>query len=165
MKIKLDFAIIPSSPKTIRIDDESKWEWAEELDAFLSIVPPGSRKCITIPFEKGDVNTITSDTLNLGCDVDLKDGIYEINLLSGYEDINFKQYYLKTDRLERDLSKEVIKANESLKLDGKTKQSFLDIQWVILVAKSYTKEGQIKKAEQAFQTAKTLFKSINCKEC
>lgn len=165
MEIKLDFSIIPSSPKSIRIDDGSKWEWAEELDAFLSIIPPGSRNCIIVPFDKGDVNILTSEVLNLGCDVELKDGIYEITLHSGYEDINFKQYYLKTDRIERDISKEIIKANESGKLDDKTKKTFFDIQWLLLLSKSYTKEGQIKKAEQAFNSAKTLFRTINCKEC
>lgn len=165
MEIKLDFSIIPSTPKTIKISDDSSWEWAEELDAFLSIIPPGSIKCITIPFEKNTVNTITSDILNLGCDVELKDGIYEINLLSGYEDINLKKYYLKTDRFERNTSIMIIEANESGDFDDKYIITFSKINWYLSLAKAYTKEGNVKKAEKAFQSAKTLFKSTNCKGC
>lgn len=158
MEIILDFYIIPSSPKNILISDSSVWEWAEDSQAFLSIIPPGSRKCITIPFEKDTTNTITSDKLNLGCDVDLKDGIYEINLLSGLEDINLKKYYLKTDHLELEISRDIILAEEEGRVDSKFIDSYFKAKWYLDIAKAYTKEGKIEKAMNAFNLCKSQFK-------
>ena len=162
MKIVIDFDILPSSSKTIRVYDSSDWEWAKDNPSSLLIIPPGSSKCITVPFQKNEVNTINSNDLNLGCNLDLSDGMYEITLTSGFTTVNKTINYLKTDACELRMAKTVIEYNEAGKVTDAFKNSIIELNWELLLAKSYTKEGNISKAMNIFNKYKSAVEQLNC---
>lgn len=164
MKIVVDFDILPSSPRTLRVYDASEWEWAKDNVSNLLIIPPGSSKCISLPFIKHEVNTVTTNDLNLGCG-DLPDGMYEITVTSGFTTVEKTINYLKTDSTELKFSKAVIEANESGKLDNKFKNTVTDLIWELTLAKSYAKEGNILKSMQAFNSYKRAVEQLSCKGC
>ena len=164
MKIEIDFDVLPSSPRTIRVLDASDWSYASKKTSYIQIIPPGSKKCTTLTFRKDNVNTINAEDLGLGCG-DFPDGLYEIKVLSGFGDIDLTKYYLKTDTLEFELSKTIIKINELSIFGDKEKKSVFELKWILEVAKSYSKEGNYVKAVQAYEMAKNLSKSVNCREC
>lgn len=164
MEIIIDFDILPSSPRTIRVYDASEWSYASKKTSYIQIVPPGSIKCVTLPFKKKGINTINAKDLGLGCG-DLPDGLYEIKVLSKLEGIEETKYYLKTDTLEYNLSKSIIKINELSTFGKKEKESVFQLKWLLEVAKSYTKEGSYQEALRAYSMAKSLSDTINCKSC
>lgn len=162
MQVNIDFNILSSSPKTISIFDSSDWHWAEDRPANLLIIPPGSKKCITIPFEKGTLNVVNSNDLMLGDMVELLDGIYEITLASGYTNIANTKYYLKTDRLKKRRAKVIIEANETGSLSEEVMNSITRLDWYLSVAESYTLKGNSNKAMQAFNMASRLVEDLSC---
>ena len=164
MKIDIDFYVLPTSPRTIAVYDDSDWSYASKKTAYIQIVPPGSKKCTTLTFRKNNINIINAKDLGLGCG-DLPDGIYEIKVLSKFEDISESKYYLKTDSLEFQLSKKIIKINELSYFGEKEIKSVFQLKWLLEVAKSYIKEGNYQKAVQSYNSAKTLAESINCESC
>ena len=111
MKIDIDFYVVPSSPRTLSIYDASDWSYASKKTSYIQVIPPGSKKCTTLTFRKNNINVINAKDLGLGCG-DLPDGMYEIKVLSKFENIDETKYYLKTDTLEFNLSKTIIKTNE-----------------------------------------------------
>jgi len=155
MKIDIDFYVLPTSPKTIAVYDDSDWSYASKKISHIQIIPPGSKKCTTLTFRKNNINTINAKDLGLGCG-DLPDGIYEIKVLSNFEDIDKTKYYLKTDSLEFELSKKIIKINELSNFGRKEQETVFQLKWLLEVAKSYIKEGNYQKAVQAYSSAKNL---------
>lgn len=164
MNVDIDFYVLPTSPKTLAVYDDSDWSYASKKTSYIQIIPPGSQKCTTLTFRKNNINNINAKDLGLGCG-DLPDGIYEIKVQSRLEDSFKEKYYLKTDTLEFELSKKIIKINELSYFGEKEIESIFKLKWLLEVAKSYIKDGNYQKAVQAYGSVKSLANSINCKEC
>ena len=173
----VDFDVISSTTKTLWIGDNSDWVYAEELDAYIYITLPGSRKPMEYLFEKNQVCTYNSHNLGITCPTntcgnevpytDLPDGIYTITLKSGYTGFEKTRYYLKTDKTELNLSKIIISNGlEYVKSDKQFREVVYDIDWMIKVAKSFAKVGDFKKADEAFRQATSDINKISdCKNC
>lgn len=176
-QININFDITSSSPKNIKIWDDSDWVYAEELPAYFQILTPGASKKINFTFLKHQINTLNSHNLGLSClsgnckeehYVDLPDGIYTITVKSSYQGIEATKFYLKTDGFELEFAKAYI-ANISLNYDEDNKilvQKFTFISGMLLGAKSHTKNGDFTKANRFFEEAKKLLKKhIECRDC
>lgn len=161
MKIKIDFDIIPTSPHNIKIWDSSKWHWSEDKPSWLTIIPPGSTKCITIPFEKGAMNVVTAKDINLGCG-HLSDGLYTITVHSNFKGVEKTKFYLKTDTIEYETSKKVIEADKKGVTDPLFQETFFSIKWLIEVAKAYTQCGDEVNAVKYFNIAVDRSKRLIC---
>jgi len=175
-EIKIDFDVIQSTVQTLWIGDSSDWVHAEIKPAFILITLPGSQKPLTFSFKKKALNSFNSHNLGITClkgdctdEVygDLPDGVYTINLKSGYTNFEKLKYYLKTDRTELELSKVIVKYGfEYSKNDKAFRDKIYDIDWLIKVAKSHAKLGDIVKADRFFQQARELLKKLmDCKDC
>jgi hypothetical protein len=176
-KIKIDFDITSSSPRNIRVEDNSDWIYSEELPAYFQILTPGASKPINYTFFKHQINTLNSHNLGLSClsgncteeqYVDLPDGIYTITLKSGYQGIEETKFYLKTDAFKLEFAKTYI-AKLSLSYNEENKafiEKFAFINGMLLGAKSHTMDGNFTKAQRFFEEAKKLLKKhIECREC
>lgn len=164
MKIEIDFDVLPSSPRTLRVYDASEWLWAEDKDSYIQITPPGSVKCTTLDFFKTQVNSYDAEDLSLGCN-DLPDGIYILKVLSFFEEIDLTKYYLKTDNLELNIAKSIIEANEGNNVSEAFKNTIFKIKWLLELANSYIKEGNYSKAANFFKKAKSISDSLKCEKC
>lgn len=175
-QIKIDFDVIQSTTKTLWIGDSSDWIHAENLPANVLITLPGSVKPLTFSFKKKALNSFNSHNLGITClkgdcteEVysDLPDGIYTIVLKSGFIDFEKIKYYLKTDRIELNIAKVVVKHGfEYSKQDRDFRDKIYDIDWLIKVAKAHAKLGDFVKADRFFQQAKGLLeKLLDCKNC
>jgi hypothetical protein len=161
-QIHIDFYVLETgSPMTISIYDNSDWIYAENLPSYLVIKVPGSKKDKNFTFKKNAINTLNSHNLGLSClkgdcteeeYVELPDGIYTITLKSGYEGIEETKYYLKTDKFELDFAKKIkekgLEYNDKLFID-----EMLKMQWLVTVAKNYTKLGDWQSADKFFTEA------------
>src|SRR5699024_11186167 len=110
-KIELNFQVVDTgSPRMLVVDDFSKWRVIKDMPSFIEITLPGSRKPITLPFEKYARNGFNSLSLGITCNVDcednltdLPDGIYELCLKGGANGERTEhKYYLKKDRYQTD---------------------------------------------------------------
>lgn len=169
-KLNVDFDIIQSTTRTLWIGDKSDWVYAEQLPANIYIKLPGSSKNLEFVFVKKQINAFNSHNLGISCQnddcadesyVDLKDGIYTINLKSSFTDFDKTKYYLKTDKIELEIAKEIVKNGfEYSKDDKKFRDVIYDIDWLIKVAKSHAKIGDFVRAGNYYQEAKGLYKKL-----
>lgn len=175
-ELKVDFNVIQSTVQTLWIGDNSDWLYAEELPAYIYITLPGSRKQLEFLFTKNKICTYNSHNLGLTCKTgdcteepyaNLSDGIYQITLKSGYTGFEKTRYYLKTDKIELELSQIIVKnALEYSKSNASFREVIYDIEWMIKVAKSFAKLGDFVKANNFFKIAKEdLTKLLDCKNC
>ena len=171
--ININFDTFSNSPLYLAVMDLSEWVYAEDKPSYISILVPGSKKPKTFSFKKFKTNIFNSHNLGLSClkadctkeeYVDLPDGIYTIELLSGFEDISCKKYYLKTDRFEIEYQKVLIAFGTDVD------QNFINymtkIKYTLDVAKSHTMNGNFVETHKYFQEAKKLLKRyVECKDC
>ena len=176
-KIKIDFQVLETkNPQLLMVSDNSEWDYAEDLNAWITIILPGSTKKLTFAFKKHSIEQFNSHNLGISCFrgdceeeeyTDLPDGIYTICLKSGYEGIDKKRYYLKTDRFDIDFAKVVVKNGlEYNEEDREFRDKILDVMWFAMTAKSHTIEGNFSEAKYWFEKAKNklnIFK--DCKNC
>src|SRR5699024_8174835 len=140
-KIRLDFIPFDSwDPKLLVIGDFSKWKVIEDMPAYIDIIMPGSRKAITLPFQKHSLQTYSSLSLGLNsskkCDdpkdyyMPLPDGIWEFCLRGGENGKHTKKkYYLKKDRLQEELDKAWINSGiEYNKFEKDTRDELLYVE-------------------------------------
>lgn len=175
-KIDIDFEVIPTyNPQKLWIGDSSKWFGAENLPATICITPPGGTKSINNIFQKHKLNIFNSVNLNLSCVtecdeqlyIDLPDGIWTINLKSGYEGLEKTRYYLKTDQFTNRLDKVYIRSG--LEFDKNNKQfreDLSDIEFLVRTAEAWTRDGSWVNASRDFTQAQDLLsKYEKCKNC
>jgi hypothetical protein len=176
-QIYINFDILSTSPKNLKIWDESDWLYAKDLPAYFQILTPGASKPINYTLLKNQINSLNSHNLGLSCFtgncreeeyVDLPDGIYTITIKSGYQGIEDTKFYLKTDVFELEFAKTVV-ANVSLSYDEKNKdllEKFSFIKGMLDMSKSHTMTGDFTKASRFFEEAKKLLKKhIECRNC
>lgn len=175
-EIKIDFDVIQSTVQTLWVGDSSDWVHAEVLPAALEVTLPGSKKPLTFSYKKNAITSLNSHNLGITClkgdctdEVygDLPDGVYTITVKSGFTNFETTKYYLKTDRIELEVSKIVIKHGfEYSKSDKNFRDKIYDIDWLVKVAKAHAKLGDFVKADRFFTQAKEELKSFgNCKDC
>lgn len=175
-EIKIDFDVIQSTVTSLWVGDNSDWIHSETLPASIEITLPGSKKALVFSFKKKSINSFNSHNLGITCLQgncqdeaygDLPDGIYTIQLKSGFTGFDKIKYYLKTDRTELELAKLVVKHGfEYSKQDKNFRDTVYNIDWLIKVAKSHAKLGDFVKADIFFTEAKTLLRAFaNCKDC
>lgn len=172
-KIIIDFEVInTNNPKTLLIGDTSKWLHAKDKPSFINITLPGYTKSKPFTFKKDSMQVFNSHNLGLTefikCVdeqeyIDLPDGVYTFLLESGYENIEKKRYYLKTDTLKLELAKFVTKnLLEYSKSDVKVMDAVQKIKWNIYLAESFTIQSDIAKATIYYNEAVDSFKEITC---
>ncbi len=176
-QIKIDFQIIESkNPKYLTIGDTSQWVYAKNKPSYISITLPGSKKAITHTLKKDAINNFNSHNLGLSClsgdcgketYIELPDGIYTLCLKSGFEGIEEKKFYLKTDRIDLEFAKVVVKNSlEYSKNDKAFIEDILNIEWLLRVAKSHAYLGDFVKADRFFEESRRLLrKYVDCKDC
>lgn len=175
-KIEIDFLIITDyDPKLIIIGDISEWHNAENLSATICITPPGGTKSINNTFIKHKLNIFNSVNLGLDCleectdqeKSDLSDGIYTINVKSGYVGIEKTRYLLKTDKFQTQLDKVYIKTGlEYDKKDDGFRSDLMNIEFLKKTAESWARQGNFAKASRDFSEAQNLLrKYTDCKNC
>ena len=86
--VRLDFEVLKTnSCKTLKILDLSNWSIAVDDISYVQVLTPGQVKPVTHVFQKGKLNILNSNNLNLSDVTDysqlapLPDGIYTITLL------------------------------------------------------------------------------------
>lgn len=162
--IKLDFDVLETrDPRKLKIEDSSRnWLHAIDLPAYLYITLPGSTQAKIFDFVKGSVRTFTAEDLELSspkCS-DLPDGIYKIKLQSGFEEHYVEKYYLKTDLLEQEISKGLIKNALNLSSDSDAYvESVFNVDWKLMVAKAFARECNIPMATRYYNEA---LQGLNC---
>jgi len=175
-EIKIDFDIIQSTVQTLWIGDSSDWIHAETLPAAIEVTLPGSSRALSFSFKKNSITSFNSHNLGITClkgdctdEVygDLPDGVYTITVKSGFTNFETTKYYLKTDRIELEVSKAVVKHGfEYSKSDKDFRNKIYDIDWLIKVAKSHAKLGDFVKADRFFTEAKDELRTlVNCVDC
>lgn len=176
-KINIDFQVLETrNPQLLMVSDNSDWAYAEDLNAWIVIILPGSTKKLVYTFKKESINQFNSHNLGISClqancddeeYIDLPDGIYTICVKSSYTDIDKKRYYLKTDRFDVDLAKVIIKNGFEYNLeDREFRDKIFDIKWYILTAKSHALVGDFVKADRFYQDAKKKLRVFqDCKNC
>lgn len=173
-EIIIDFYVINTgSPKLISIYDNSNWEYASNLPAYLVIKIPGSKKEINFSFVKNNINTLNSHNLGLSClkgncteeeYVNLPDGIYTVTLKSGYEEIEETKFYLKTDTFDIEFAKVIIKYGVDY-FDQGFINYMTKVRFLVDVAQSHTKLGDFVKAQRHFEEAKKMLNAyVTCKK-
>lgn len=175
LSIKINFIIGKEvDPKFIMIGDASQWGVAENLPAYISIIPPGSKKAITLNFKKHSLTFLTSVNMGISCLEkcqkqeleDLDDGVWEICLKSSFEALDKKRYLLKTDSLRLEMDKLYIKQGIPYKESNNIVEALASAEWALNVAESEMRQGNIPQAMKAFTEAqKQVEKYKNCKEC
>ena len=116
LSVIVDFIILSGEedPKRIFLADASNWGVAQDLPSYLQVTPPGSVKQINLTFAKDKFTILHSVNLGLSCYtdgckeselVDLPDGIWEFCLLSSFQDLKKKRYFLKDDSLRLEIDK------------------------------------------------------------
>lgn len=176
-QINIDFQVLEhGNPRILMLGDTSEWLYASTLASYVSVRLPGSKKDITFTWKKKAFNNFNSHNLGLSCVsgdcteehyVDLPDGIYTICLISGYENINKTRYYLKTDLIELELAKVLVKHGlEYSESDNDFIDNILKIKYFLSFAKAHAKLGDFVKADRFFQHATNKFKKFrDCKDC
>lgn len=175
LSVKIDFIIGKEvDPKYIMIGDSSQWGVAENLPAYISVVPPGSKKAITLNFQKHSLTFLTSVNLGLSCLEacqeqrleDLDDGVWEICLKSSFNNLDKKRYLLKTDSLRIEMDKLYIKEGIPYKESSKVVKALRSAEWALDVAESEMRQGNVPQAIRAFNEAlKEVEQYKNCKDC
>lgn len=175
LSVKVDFIVGKEvEPKYIMIGDASQWGVAENLPAYISVIPPGSKKAITLTFKKHSLTYLTSVNLGLSCIEKceaqilepLDDGVWEICLKSSYKNLDKKRYLLKTDSLRLEMDKLYIKEGIPYKEGNITIESLCSAEWALKVADSEIRQGNISQAMKAYNEAvKQVNKFKNCKDC
>jgi hypothetical protein len=172
--ININFTVFSDSPKHLKIADFSDWVYSENQPAYIKVTTPGSSKTKAFSFSKKQINIFNSNNLGLSCltanckdeeYIDLPDGIYTIQLLSSYEDLNRTKFYLKTDRFDIEYSKVMIKYG--LDFDSKDFLYYMvEIKGILEVAKSHAMLGDFVKAQRFFEEAKKMLnKYVECVNC
>lgn len=175
LSIKPNFIILNDvDPTIIGLADTSSWGIAETQPAYLTILPPGSTRYISLNFIKHNIMFLTSVNLGLGCLTEcaeqkleaLDDGVWEFCLKSNYEGIQKKRFYLKTDSLRIEMDKLYIKEGIEYNPNSNVVKALAKAEWLLKVAESNLRNGNNIKAMQAFNLAsKEVEKYKNCKDC
>lgn len=172
-KVIVEFQVIDTeNPKFLMVGDLSNWATAENKTAYIQITLPGSRKFKTFIFRKHHTSTFNSHNLGISCltnncndqdYVELPDGMYKICVKSGIEGIEESKYYLKTDKLEQDLGKIIIKNGLEYSRDD---EDFIEkafkIKWKLWTAKENTKFGHHLKGSRDYEEAKSMLSQLTC---
>jgi hypothetical protein len=175
-KIIIDFEVTPTfNPAKLIVDDSSSWSNAENLPSTISIIPPGSVRPINSVFAKYRRNIFNSVNLGLSCLAecdeqkyeDLLDGVWTINVKSGFEGLEKTRYYLKTDKFRYELDNIYIRTGlEFDKNNKKFRDDLSDIEFLLRVSEAHTRNGDIVKADRDFTQAQQLLEKYkNCKNC
>lgn len=176
LSVVIDFLITSyKDPQTIVIFDVSNWGVAKGNPAYLQVTPPGFKTPKTLNFVKQSITRLHSVNLGLSCYVegcgeqeykDLPDGVWEICLLSSFENLYKKRYFLKTDALRLELDKLYIKANVNYSPDNEIVKALAQIEFLLKVAESYIKRGDHVQAKVAYDEAQQKTEKYkNCKNC
>lgn len=166
--LHIDFDVLETNnPKKLMVGDtSSNWLNAEELPAYLYIILPGSKREHVFTFDKKSIMVFNSNNLGITTPteckkqdyVDLPDGLYKLKLQSGFEDHFVEKYYLKTDVMEKEIAKAIIKyaLNKSTSNEGFVNKMF-EVEWKIKVAKAFTLEGNAPMVMRYYNEAVKLF--------
>ena len=176
LSVNINFVIMSlEDPKKILIGDTSNWGVAQNLPAYLKVIPPGSTKSINLNFAKNTLTTLKSTNLGLQCltgdcneteQIDLQDGIWEFCLQSSFNNLNKKRWFLKDDSLRLEIDKIYIKAGIDYNPDSVVIEALSEIEFLLTSARAHIKKGDFVKAKRAFDEATKLTEKYNqCKEC
>lgn len=166
--IHIDFDVLETNnPKKLMVGDtSSNWLTAQDKPAYLYITMPGSKKEKVFTFDKGSLTVFNSNNLGLsnpsGCKkddyLDLPDGLYKLKLQSQIEEVFVDKYYLKTDIMEKEIAKAIVKfaLNKSTNNESFINKIF-EVEWKIKVAKSFTLEGNAPMVMRYYNEAVKLF--------
>lgn len=169
VNLKLKF-VDSNDSEQLLIADYSEWFIVENFPAYIFITLPGASDPITYTFNKHTINSFNSKTLYLGCSEcdeglsDLPDGVYKAKIQSSYEQFSNEAYYLKTDKLRKELNKRYIEIGFQYTDEAKTKiKELFKIEYYINSAKARVAEGYISDAHKFFEEAQKLSSCKNCK--
>lgn len=176
LSVKINFLIASENdPFSIVIRDTSNWGVAQGQPAYLQVTPPGSTKSVSLNFAKESITILNSVNLGLSCYIqgcddqdyqELYDGIWEICLLSSYQDLNKKRFYLKTDSLRLELDKIYIRAGLDYDPNSEVIKALRKVEFLITSAEVYIRRGDTVKAKTAFDEAVKLTEQYSkCKDC
>lgn len=175
LSIKPNFIILNDvDPTTIGLADTSSWGINENQPAYITIIPPGSIKAISLNFIKHNIMFLTSVNLGISCLTycgeqklqPLDDGVWEFCLKSNFEGIEKKRLYLKTDSLRIEMDKLYIKEGIEYNPNSNVVKALAEAEWLLNVAEANIRDGNSNKAMQAFNLAvKEVKKYSNCKDC
>lgn len=172
MDIKIDFTVLPSyDPYTLFIVDNSYWLHIEEKPSIIEIKVPGTSKPVVNYFDKRAINNFNSINLALTCptcdDLDfseLPDGIYDITLKGSPSTFFKNKKYLRTVRLELELSEQLIKANMGCEgsINKELKNKLTDIYMLIESAKANVFYDNLQTAQNEYKKAEQKLKNLKC---
>lgn len=175
-KININFSIIPTGePRYLWIGDNSDWRGAENLPAVIEITPPGASTPISHTFQKYKLNIFQSVNLAMSCISiceeqryePLPDGIWQLTVKSGYEEIEKTRYYLKTDNIRLELDKIYTKVGLEYSKDDKVfRKDMSDMEFLLRTAEAFAKVGNFYKSQRSFEEVRTILdKYTECKNC
>lgn len=169
--LNIDFDVLETNnPKKLMVGDTSpNWLHAEDKPAYLYITLPGSKREHIFTFKKGGIQVYNSNNLGLsdvkdscsgGEYVNLPDGIYKLKLQSGYEEHYVDKYYLKTDIIEKEVAKSIVRNALNPSANNQNfRDKMFEVDWKLRVAKSFMMECNINEASVYYNEAVELFKS------
>lgn len=169
--LNIDFDVLETNnPKKLMVGDTSpNWLHAEDKPAYLYITLPGSKREHIFTFKKGGIQVYNSNNLGLsdikdncsgGEYVNLPDGIYKLKLQSGYEEHYVDKYYLKTDIIEKEVAKSIVRNALNPSANNQNfRDKMFEVDWKLRVAKSFMMECNINEASTYYNEAVELFKS------
>lgn len=176
--IHIDFAVLNTNdPKFIWIADNSNWGVALTQPSYLSILIPGAVNWFNLSYVKKSLTTLNSVNLDLSCLTqcadqkyqDLPDGIWEFCLKSGYEGIEKKRIYLKSDQLRNKLNEIRINLYDTQGFSFKkteTTERLEIIEGLLETANALVSESRGNDAMKAYNEALRLTNTlIKCKDC
>jgi hypothetical protein len=174
LNITVDFTVLNTgNPKEILIGDKSSWGVAEKEPAYFSVIPPGSKKEITLHFTKNSIFYLNSVNLGLSCVSkdcsgqdyeDLADGVWEFRLRSKFVGQEKTRWYLKDDTLRTEIDK--IRIKQGFNYDPKLEvlQTLDKTEFLLDASHSFVRQGDFNNAMKGYEEANKLIKkSKNCK--
>lgn len=168
-KVNIDFQIIDTSdPRYMIIADTSEWGGIEGKPAVIEIQVPGVVEPAIHYFDQKSVNVFNSITLGVNCvtcgleEMELPDGIYEVELKGSPSKYNQKRQYLRTTSTELELDRLLVQQiDNTFKLDTKVVEKIMEIEVLLKTAKAHVRFRSNEKAHQLFLRVQKLIKEMD----
>ena len=169
-KIYIDFEVLRTNTcKALKILDLSNWASAELDMAYITVLTPGSTIPVILSFQKGKLNILNTNNLNLTDVKDysnltaLPDGIYTITVSQCENDpFAATKYFLQDCTLRCQIVRKLISVD--ILCDPCRKELLKDLMDILLfmdAAQAHTESCNINKAMECYQRAALLLSRIS----
>jgi len=165
----IDFYVQPTyDVRIMGVVDVSRWEHLDVEPSYIDVIIPGRQRAVTNHFQKGKVNILNSNNLDITCTdckdklAALPDGMYCITVYVCEGDKFSKQkYYLRTVKAALRLDKILIRLDTSpCSLDTEKLEMYDKANLLLDTAHAHTRYGNVDRAMQLYNQAIEMIEEL-----